>query len=488
MEPRTTALELVALAALLTLAALATRLSGRFGVPSLLFFLLLGMLARAQPWAPLPPPDFRLVFRAGAMALALILFDGGLNTSLRPARSVLGPSLLLATVGVVVTAAIVAVAAALGGLGWPTALLLGAAVSSTDAAAVFSVLRATGARLHEKVGLTLELEGGLNDPMAVLLTFSLADALAGGRLTVGTAALTLVLQLGVGALVGVGAGYGGRFALQHARLPSTGLYPVLTLALAFGAFGVATLARGSGFLAVYLTGALLGAGRLPLRANLRRVHDALAWVAQITMFLLLGLSIRPAALPHALLLGSLLAAVLALVARPLAVLLCLAPFRYRPKERLFVAFVGLRGAVPIVLATYPLIRHIAGAQALFELVFAMVVVNSVVPGALAGRLAQALGLHERRPPPAPAGLEMISLQDYDGDFVSYYVGEASAVAGAEIQELPLPAGCAVTLVVRGRELVPPRGDTRLEVGDHVYLFTKAADRTLVDLLFGLVEE
>ncbi len=478
----------MALAAMLALAAGATRLSGRFGVPSLLFFLALGLAARAQPWVPFPVPDFDLAFHVGAMALALILFDGGLNTSLRAAKTVLWPSLMLATVGVAISAAIIAGAAHLLGMSWPIAVLLGGIVSSTDAAAVFSVLRASRANLRERVGLTLELESGLNDPMAALLTFTLAAALAGGHLGLGAAALSLVEQLGIGALVGALVGFGGRGLLLGAKLPAVGLYPALSVALAFGAFGLATVGRGSGFLAVYLAAALLGSGRLPFRSNLLRVHHALAWLAQITMFVLLGLTVHPARLPGALAVGAGLAAALALIARPAAVLLCLAPFRYRLSERLFVAAVGLRGAVPIVLALFPLLLGLEGAHRLFVVVFAMVAVSSLVPGALVGPLARMMHLDQKRPPPAPAGIEMVSLHEYDGDFVSYYVGEESAVARATIADLPLPDQCIVTLIVRGHDVVAPRGTTRIEPGDHVYVFARSTERALVDLIFGYAEE
>jgi cell volume regulation protein A len=487
VEPAGTALFLLGTSALLVLAATATRLSNRFGVPSLLFFLMLGWLARFQHAWILPAPNVALCFRLGTAALVLILFDGGLNTSVRAARSVLAPSLSLAVVGTLLTALLAAAAGLLLGLPKPIALLIGAVTSSTDAAAVFAALRSSQSRLRERVGLTLELESGLNDPMAVLLTLGTTEAFLGDGQFSWRVGWMLLEQLAIGSLVGYVAGQAGRRLLSHAHLPVAGLYPVLSVAVAFGAFGLATLLEGSGFLAVYLAAMRLGSGRLPYRASLLRVHDALAWIAQITMFLVLGLSVTSSRLPGQLGRGALLALALGLVARPIAVLISLAPFRYSWRERLFIAATGLRGAVPIVLILFPLLRGLPGAQGLFELVFVIVVCNSVLPGAAVGVLSRRLGLQRELPPPAPAGLEMVSHAEYDGEFVSYFISRASAVEGASVRDLPLPETCLVTLIVRGHDILAPRGDTRILSGDHVYVFTKTADRSLADLLFGYVE-
>lgn len=488
MEPASTALILVATAALLLLAAGATRLSGRFGVPSLLFFLALGVLVGASPWeaGPLARPE--AAFRLGTMALVLILFDGGLSTPVRAVRSVALPASLLATVGVLLTALAVALVAMLLGLPPSLALLVGAIVSSTDAAAVFAALRASHTRLRERVGLTLELESGLNDPMAVFLTIATTEAVLSPEALGPGLLLSLLVQLGVGLAAGLVGGVLGRWLLAGASLPSSGLYPVMTVAIAFGVFGLATLSGGSGFLAVYVAAIYLTAGRLPYRASLARVHDALAWLAQILMFVVLGILVVPAELPAQLATGVALALVLALVARPLSVLACLASFRYPAREVAFIALTGLRGAVPIILATYPVIRGVPGSRSLLDLVFVMVVVNSLFPGAAVAWLAGALGMRRPSPPPPPAGLEMNSLADYDGDFVSYFVSRASAASKAKVRDLPLPEGSLVTLIVREHDILAPRGETVIEPGDHVYVFSKTADRSFVDLLFGSPEE
>jgi cell volume regulation protein A len=475
-------------ALLLILSALATKLSGRSGVPSLLFFLLLGALARATPWFAIPAPSGRWSFQIGTIALVLILFDGGLNITARSARLVLAPALVLALAGTVVTASLVAVIGVATGLAPSIAMLVGAVVSSTDAAAVFAALRGSQLQLRERIGLTIELESALNDPVAFILTITATEVVLHGSVNVAEEIGAFALQLLVGAMFGVVIGLLGRAFLQRVTLGVSGLYPVLTVALAFAAFGLATLAAGSGFLAVAVAAILLSSRHMPYRAGVLRVHNALAWLAQMAMFLLLGLSIDPAELVHHVARGGLLALALGAVARPIAVLLCLLPFRYSWHERVFIALTGLRGAVPIVLATYPMIRHVRGASDIFGLVFVIVAFNSIIPGALVKYLAGALGIHRRGPPPPPTGIEIASRAEYDGEFVSYYISSASAVAGATVQELPLPESCLVTLIVRGQEIVPPKGGTRIDAGDHVLVFTKESDKGLTDLLFGYVEE
>jgi cell volume regulation protein A len=262
----------------------------------------------------------------------------------------------------------------------------------------------------------------------------------------------------------------------------------MTAAIAIASFGAATLAHGSGFLAVVVTAVVLTSGNLPYRAGVQRVHDAVAWLAQIAMFFILGLLVRPQDLLAHAGRGAILAVGLALVARPMAVLLCLAPFRFAWRERIFIAVTGLRGAVPIVLATYPIIRGVPGSEELLELVFVMVAFNSLVPGAVVKPLASWLGVRRPGPPVAPAGIEMVSRADFDGAFISFYVSRASAVAGATVADVPIPESSVVTLIVRGHEVVPPRGATVFTPGDHVYLFVKAEDRAFVSLLFGEEDE
>lgn len=486
-EPFTTATLLLIAGLLLGLSVLFSRASARVGLPVFLLFIAIGMLAGSEGLGGIEFEDYSLSFRLGTLALVLILFDGGLNTSLGELRRELRPASSLATLGVAVTAAIVAAGARLLGFSWTHAFLLGAVVSSTDAAAVFSVLRGTGVHLGRRLATTLELESGLNDPMAVVLTIVLTETLAKGTRFEPWALLEIPLQLGIGAAVGILAGLASRKLLHASRLPAGGLYPVLTLALALLIFGLATVVHGSGFLAVYAAGVVLGNGELPYRSGLLRFHDAVAWCGQVTMFLVLGLLVFPSHLLGVAWVGLAVALLLSFAARPLAVLLCLAPFRYRWRETLFVGWVGLRGAVPIILAMFPVLAGVAGGERLFDVVFFVVVVSALVQGGTVGWLARRLGLTSEEPPAPRAVLEMSSIQPLDGDILSFYVSPALPVAGAAIEDIPFPPSSAAMLIVRGTELIAPRGDTVLSPGDHVHVFCRRDDRAFVELLFGRAE-
>jgi cell volume regulation protein A len=466
-----------------------SRASQRIGVPIALLFLVVGMLAGSEGIGGIPFDDFRFAFRMGTLALALILFDGGLNTPMQAVRRYWAPSGVLATAGVILTGALVAVPAHLAGLDWPEALLLGAVVSSTDAASVFAVLRGSGLQLKRRVGVTLEVESGINDPVAVILTHALTlNLLSPGHLEGWRLAVDMGAQLAVGATVGLAVGYGGRLILSRLQLVTGGLYPALTTALALLAFGVATLAHGSGFLAVYLAGLILGNGPLPFRAGLLRVHDALAWLAQIGMFLILGLLVFPSRLGAvaSLVLG--LALLLAVVIRPLVVALCLAPFRYPAKEVLFIGWVGLRGAIPIVLATFPVLAGAPGADRIFHLVFFIVVANAIVPGGTVAWVTKKMRLEAAEPPAPQAVLAIESRLPLKGELMSFYIDEALVVKGLKLEELDFPEGASVALIVRGDRLVPPKGSTTLEPGDHVYLVAQPEDRPFIQLMFGRPEE
>jgi len=488
VEPLPIAVALLVMGVLLGVSAVASRATGRLGVPFLLLFLLVGVLAGSEGIGRIPFEDYRLTFRVGTVALVLILFDGGLNTALSSIRRVLAPAGLLATIGVAGTAALTALGARALGLPWAESLLLGAIVSSTDAAAVFSVLRGAGIQVRPRVAHLLELESGVNDPMAVILTLAVTQALVSGEGTSFRILWEIAVQLAVGLGGGLAIGYGGRWLLGKVRLAASGLYPVLTLALAFFAFGAPTLLWGSGFVAVYVAAVVLGNGPLPYLAGLRRVHDAMAWFSQVAMFLLLGLLAFPSRLASVAGPGLALGLLLAFVARPLVVAACLAPFRFPAREVAFVAWVGLRGAVPIMLATFPVFAGVAGAGHVFDLVFFVVVVSALVQGTSIRWLARRLELEVAGPPPPRAMLEIMSAQRLAGEVVSFYVEPASAVAGSRISDLPIPEGSAVMLVVRGRDLVAARGRTILQPGDHVYVFAPPVEKPFVQLLFGRQEE
>ncbi len=487
-EPFATAWVLLGLGILLGLSALSSRLAGRSGLPITLLLLGVGMLAGEEGLGGVAFEDYSLSFRLGALALALILFDGGLNTSIASVKKGLGPASVLATLGVLGTAAITGVGAWLLGFEPASAALLGAVVSSTDAATVFSTLRAGGIRLPRRLGAVLELESGLNDPMAVILTMAVTSIALGTEDLGWRLALEVPVQIVVGVGLGWAIGRIGRWMLHRARLKVSGLYPALTVALALLAFSVPTLFLGSGFLAVYVAAIVLGDSKLPHRSNLLRVHDAIAWFAQIGMFLLLGLLVFPSRLiaiaPH----GLAIALLLAFVARPLAVFLLLLPFRFPRREAIFLSWTGLRGAVPIVLATFPVMAGLPDAREIFDIVFFVTVVNAFVPGATIAFLARKLRLVGNEPPSPEAVIEIHSARPLEGETLSFYIEKAAAVCGAAITDLPIPESTVILLVVRGNRMIAPRGTTTLEAGDHVHLFCQLADTPFLNLLFGRPEE
>ncbi|HEX5385281.1 MAG TPA: potassium/proton antiporter [Gemmatimonadales bacterium] len=488
-EPAATAVLLATFGALLALSVVASRAIEHFSVPLALLFLCIGMLAGSEGVGGLAFDDYHFAYRAGTVALALILFDGGLNTPIKALRDAAAPAAILATVGVAGIAVVVGFAAHVLGAPWPSGLLLGALVSSTDAAAVFSTLRASGIQLKRRVGATLELESGVNDPMAVILTTELTrNMLEPGPLVLWRVPLDAAVQLAVGLLAGWLLGAAGRALMGRLRLPSSGLYTAFTVAIACLAFGVPTLLYGSGFLAVYVAGVMLGKGPLPFQSGVLRVHDALAWLSQIAMFLLLGLLVFPSDLPGVVWIGLALTAVLAFVARPLVVTLCLLPFRFTGAEVGYMGWVGLRGAVPIILATYPVLAGVPGADRLFDIVFIIVVLSALVPGSTVAFATRRLGLERKEPPSPPAVLAIESRQPLTGELLSFYIDERLAVSGASLDELALPDGAAVTLVIRGNEMIPPRGSTVLTPGDHVYVVSRPEDRAWVQLLLGRPEE
>jgi cell volume regulation protein A len=384
---------LLAVAALLFLSSVFGVLSTRAGFPFLLVFLLVGILAGEDGPGGYPFNDFRLSFWVGNIALAIILLDGGLRTSFSRFRTGLKPSLLLATMGVVATAAVTgAVAVLLLDIDWRHGLLLGAIVGSTDAAAVFALLKRSGAILNERVGATLEIESGVNDPMAVYLTLAfiaLINAAESGSGGWHDAWWSLVQQFGLGSLIGVLSGLAVAALVNHIPEDSSsgGVLGLLVGSAGLGVFAGTGLLGGSGFLAVYLFGLMVANKAAPRIQHALSAMDGYAWLAQAGMFLLLGLLVTPSAMAKTALPALGVAGVLMFIARPAAVWLCLAPFRFRPNEVWFISWVGLRGAVPIVLAIFPLIAGVPQAMLLFNVAFAVVLASLLLQGTTIGLAA-----------------------------------------------------------------------------------------------------
>jgi cell volume regulation protein A len=470
---------------LLLLGIASSKFSARIGVPVLVLFLAVGMLAGSEGIGGIDFEDYRLAHAIGTISLALILFDGGLQTRLDSIRLAWKPSLALATVGVLITAVATGAAAAwLLGLSLLEGLLLGSIIGSTDAAAVFATLRYGGVQLSKRLSATLEVESGANDPMAIFLTVGCIEVLS-GQTEFGLGLLRLLLtQFAVGTVVGLAVGKLAVMLINRVNLDAAGLYPVLASACGLFAFGLAAAAGGSGFLAVYLAGIVLGNSRIVFQRGIFLFHDAGAWFAQIVMFIVLGLLSFPSRLLGAAGEGLLVAAVLIFVARPIAVALSLFLFRFSFRELVFLSWVGLKGAVPITLATFPLLFEIPGAGKLFDIVFFVVVVSALIQGWSMPVVARWLRVDLPLPPAPPVTLEISSLRHVDGDIVDYTVAPDSRAAGRLVRELALPEGVVIAMITRGQKIVPPHGKTLIEPGDHVIIVLRPETRPLVNNIFA----
>jgi cell volume regulation protein A len=473
-------------ALLVTLSILASAFSSRFGAPILLVFLLLGMLAGEDGPGGFKFNNFELAYLGSTLALAVILFDGGMRTSAESFRVALRPAVSLATIGVVVTAAITgAVAAWAFGLSWMQGLLLGAIVGSTDAAAVFALLHARGMELQQRVGATLEVESGTNDPMAVFMVVVLVEALAAGQAGLSwTVALEFVKQMALGAAAGWIAGRALVWLINHLAL-ETGLYPLLAVAGGVAAYGATTVAGGSGFLAIYLAGVILGNSQIQAMQDILRVNDGLAWLSQIMMFLLLGLLVTPSEFPPFVLPGLAVALALMLLARPAAVWVSLAPFRMRWREQLFISWVGLRGAVPIILATFPLLAGLDHGYVYFNAAFIVVLLSLLLQGWTIAPLARALKLEV---PPRAKPLQHIDLDipgQFDHDLLGYQLEADSIAVGKPPARLPLPPEVEIAAVIRGTRVMKLEGMGPLQPGDYVYVLADPRKVESLNRLFGV---
>jgi cell volume regulation protein A len=480
-------LELLLLLAcvLVLLSILASKATGKAGVPALLLFLGIGMLAGSEGLGGIYFDNVGLTRYVGVVALALILFAGGLDTTFAAIRPVLGRGVLLATVGTLITAGLVgALAALVAGLSLQEAFLLGAVVSSTDAAAVFSILRARQVRLPGRVRSLLELESGSNDPMAVFLTVSLIALITTGEGSALQFIWAFVLQMGLGALLGYGFGRAMAWVINRVGLDHDGLYPVLSLTLVLLTYGVTAYAGGSGFLAVYIAGLVMGNRAYIHKRSLTRFHDGLAWLAQIGMFLTLGLLVFPSRLLPVMGLALLVAAFLTFVARPAAVYVMLLGSGFTLREQTLVAWAGLRGAVPIILATFPLVAGVPGSEELFNIVFFVVLTSAILQGMTIPLVARLLriGGAAYAPEPVWAG-EPVSRA-----LVEYRVPEDSPMVGRQVAQAGLPKGADVVLLRRYDAYVVVKGSTRLRRDDLLLVLADEASLRALDLHGELARE
>ncbi|MCH0562221.1 MULTISPECIES: potassium/proton antiporter [unclassified Streptomyces] len=447
----------------LLVAVAAVRISSRSGLPSLLVYLGIGVLMGQDGVGNIHFDNAELTQVIGYAALVVILAEGGLGTKWKEIRPVLPAATALALAGVAVSVGVTAASAHyLTGLEWRQALIIGAVVSSTDAAAVFSVLRKIP--LPARVTGTLEAESGFNDAPVVIMVvaFSAAGPVEHWYVLLGE----IALELAIGAAVGLSVGWLGAWTLRHVALPASGLYPIAVMAIAVTAYAAGALAHGSGFLGVYLASMVLGNAKLPHWPATRGFADGLGWIAQIGMFVLLGLLVTPHELGGDVAPALVIGLVLTVIARPLSVVSCLVPFRVPWQEQALMSWAGLRGAVPIILATIPMVNGVDGSRRIFNIVFVLVVVYTLVQGPTLPWLARKLRLGQG-PEAADLGIESAPLERLRGHLLSVSIPGGSKMHGVEINELRLPAGAAVTLVVRDGASFVPMPTTALRRGDEL---------------------
>ncbi|MFF2025928.1 potassium/proton antiporter [Streptomyces sp. NPDC058171] len=445
----------------LLIAVAAVRISSRSGLPSLLVYLGIGVAIGQDGIGNVSFNNAELTQVIGYAALVVILAEGGLGTKWKEIKPALPAAAVLSTVGVAVSVGITATAAHyLVGLEWRQALIIGAVVSSTDAAAVFSVLRKVP--LPSRVNGVLEAESGFNDAPVVILVvaFSTAGPIESWYVLLGK----ITLELAIGAAIGIAVGVLGAYALRHVALPASGLYPIAVMAIAVTAYAAGALAHGSGFLAVYLAAMVLGNAKLPHAPATRGFAEGLGWIAQIGMFVLLGLLVTPHDLADDILPAIVIGLVLTAVARPLEVVLSLLPFRMPWQEKALMSWAGLRGAVPIILATIPMVNGVEDSRRIFNIVFVLVVVYTLIQGPTLPWLARKLRLGEDSEA-ADLGIESAPLEQLRGHLLSLKILKGSRMHGVEVDELRLPAGSAVTLVVRDGKSFVPLPSTVLRRGD-----------------------
>jgi cell volume regulation protein A len=469
-------LVVLAVTVLLLIAVAAVRLSVRAGLPTLLLYLGLGVVV-GEAGLGLEFENAQLTQVIGLVLLGIIIAEGGLTTRWEVVRPVLGPSLLLATLGVALSVAVTAaVTYALLDVDLRTALLLGSIVSSTDAAAVFAVLRRFP--LRRRLRATLEAESGSNDPLAIILvTLVVSDGWDRADPLLGAA--QVLYQLAIGAVVGLVVATIGEVVLRRSALPSVGLYPIATVAIVMFAFAAAGLVAASSFMAVYVAGLWLGNARLSHRNATLGFAEGLAWLSQISLFVLLGLLVSPARLPDALLPALVVGGALLLLARPFSVLVCATPFRVPWREQAFMSWAGLRGAVPIVLATIPVSAGLPAAQQVFDIIFVLVVIFTLVQAPVLPALARRLGVGDEHDP-AEVAIESAPLEDIDADLLQFTVPRPSRLNGVAVWELRLPPGAVVSVIVREGGTLVPDERTTLRHGDQLLLVVPSPARRQVE--------
>ncbi|MDO6514756.1 potassium/proton antiporter [Neptuniibacter sp. 2_MG-2023] len=471
---------------LVMLCVVASVLTRRIGAPVLLVFLVLGMLAGEDGIGGIKFDDFNVAFLFGNIALAIIIFDGGLGTKTQSFRVSLKPALSLATVGVIATAGITGYAAhIILGLPLLDGLLIGAIVGSTDAAAVFGLIRSAGLDLKERTSATLEIESGSNDPIAIFLTITLVQLLqlSDSSSQGWTIASELLSQMGLGLAFGFAGGHIVAQLLKRLPLPSS-LYPLLALAGGICIFGVTNLLNGSGFLAIFIAGVIIGNTPLIYSNEIHRFHDGIAWLSQIGMFLMLGLLITPSHMIPIIIPAIAIAFVLIFIARPLAVAVSLLPFHFPWREQVFIGWCGLRGAVPIILALFPSLAGLEHTQTYFDLVFFVVLISLVLQGWTIAPMARWLKIELPPTSPEPNYLHLTIKHDLDKDLLIYPITAGSSVIGTSATNIPLTDTCQMVGVIRHGRLISNTEEQKLIPEDQVMILATSEARAALGRIFA----
>jgi cell volume regulation protein A len=474
---------LLGAALLLLVSIAASKASGRLGVPALVIFMIIGMLAGSEGPGKIYFDNFWQAQSIGVLALALILFAGGLDTQWKEVRPVLGHALVLSTLGVLVTAGLVGwFASTVLGVSLLEGLLLGAIVSSTDAAAVFSVMRSRSVSLKGNLKPLLELESGSNDPMAVFLTVGIIGLLSKPDSSLLELVPAFILQMSIGAVAGYLLGRLAIILINRINLEYEGLYPVLSMAYVLFAYAATTLIGGNGFLAVYIVGLVMA--NLPFihKRSIARFHDGLAWLMQIAMFVALGLLVFPSQLLPVMGAGLLVSAFLMFVARPLSIFLLMHTTRLTFPEKAMVSWVGLRGSVPIILATFPLLAGIPKADVIFNLVFFIVMTSVILQGTSIPLVSKWLGVYKPLEEKVAYPLEFNPMGDLSSDLVEIAIPADSPAAGKPIVALGFPAGALIVMLRRQQDFIVPSGSTVLTAGDTMLMLAQKEDLPEVEHL------
>jgi cell volume regulation protein A len=455
---------------LLISGVITTKFSSKFGVPALVLFILVGMIAGSDGIGLIYFDNARIAQGVGILALIIIVFDGGLLTNKHTVKNVIKPSIVLATLGVLITSIIVGLGAVLIlKVSIIEGLLFGAIVGSTDAAAVFAVLK--GKNIQTKMASTLEVESGSNDPMAMFLTISMINLLTMDNSNLFFLILSFFWQMGLGAFLGFFLGKAASYSINYINLESSGLYPVFALSFALLTYSLTDLLMGSGLLAVYVSALVIGNRELTYRHSIFKFNEGFAWMMQIWMFVILGLFVFPSELFtwDIVFKGLALAFILIFIARPVAVFVSIIKCNFSNKEKIFLSWAGLKGAVPIVLATFPMINGMENSQLFFNVVFFVVLISALVQGSTVSLVAEKLKLTGPKKVESPYSIELVAIGKANAEIIEFEVNEEVTFLNKFLEEIDFPRDVLINAIIRNGELITPTGQTKILLGDIIYV-------------------